>query len=250
MPRSGCRLLASFTALPLALFFGASAFGEDLPKLIEKPAALKPPAQCAIGPKFVSPELSAVSEKTERIRNALRVNVEMRFPDNSLREVFDYASQIHGIDVVIDDRALYHINRSGDDKVQLSVANVTFAQALKRLLGEDLDYVIDDDRLVITSANAADDRKETRLFGLQEFTAAGMTTKDLAEAARQVAGTDEGVVATGNVLVVTLNQHSQEKVLNLLISLRLAVLKQTFNQTADAPKPDVTKPASSDGQPK
>lgn len=246
MPRSGCRLLASFAALPLALLFGASAFGEDLPKLLEKPG-LKPPAQC--GPRFVSPELSAVSEKTERIRRALETQVEMHFPDNTLQEVCQYISQIHDIDVILNERELKLYNRSEEDKVSFKVTN-TSAKALETMLGDELDYVIEDDKLVITSSDAVHNRKETRLFGLQEFILTGMRTQDLVEAARQVADADEGVVATGNVLVVTLNQHSQEKVLNLLISLRWAVLKQTFNQTADAPKQDATKPASPDGQPK
>ncbi len=226
MLRSACRVLAPPVCLQLALLLGSATFGDDLPKPADNPGPPSP-AQAAKPPKFVSPELSFVSEKTERIRRALQNNVEMQFPDSTLREVCDYVSQIHGIEVAIDDRALFSVSRSGEDKVQFSVSNVTLAQALKRLLGDNLDYVIDEDRLLITSAAVADDRKETRLFGLQEFILTGMTTKDLAEAARQVAGTDEGVVATGSILVVTLNQRSQDKILNLLVSLRAAVAKQT-----------------------
>ncbi len=61
-----------------------------------------------------------------------------------------------------------------------------------------------------------------------------MGAGDLARAARQVADTEHGVVATGNILVVTLNQRSQEKILDLLVSLRWAVLKQAFTQTTYA----------------
>lgn len=226
MLRSGCRVLAPSVCLQLALLFGSATFGEDLPKPADKPGP-QPPGQAAKPPKFVSPELSSVSEKTERIRMALRTQTELQFPDSTLREVCDYISQIQGFEVAIDDRSLFQLNRSGDDKVQFSAANVTLAQALTRLLRDDLDYVIDEDRLLITTADVASDRKETRLFGLQEFILTGMTTKDLAEAARQVADTDDGVVATGNILVVTLNQRSQDKILNLLLSLRSAVLKQT-----------------------
>jgi len=245
MPRSGCRILASLFCLQVFAVLGISARGDDVQKLLEKPR-IKPPEQCAAGP-FVSPELSSVSEKTQRIRRALQTQVELQFPDNTLEEVRSYLSQIHGIEVVIDEPRLKFVNRSGEDTVHVSLANVTLAKALEKILeettpGDQLDFVIDDDKLVITTADAASDRTETRLFGLQEFLAAGMNAQDLAQAARQVADTEHGVVATGNILVVTLNQRSQEKILDLLVSLRWAVLKQAFTQTTAAPNAEMPKP--------
>lgn len=116
-----------------------------------------------------------VSEANARhIEGALESETTIEFPGNPLRDVMEYLSQIHNMPIIIDETALSDLGISSDEEVSLVISDITLQSALDLLLenvaGIELDYVIKDEVLKITTREEADQFLETRVYNVRGFT--------------------------------------------------------------------------------
>jgi len=200
----------------------AQPTAEAAPGAAASPAA-NPQALAQKGPPL---DVTKESQARLRVREALAAETQLEFPDNTLREVLDYLAQVHHVPILPEEAVKAELERT----CSLTLSGVSVATGLGILLKDDLDYLVDDGFLRITTRSAARARTETRLYNIREFANVGMTSDDVIAAVTFAIEADKtdlgGVVALKDVLVVSQNQRSQARVLELLEGLRRAVAVQ------------------------
>lgn len=108
----------------------------------------------------------------EKIRRALDQQVSLEFPDNTLKEVCSFISQLNNIPITIDTDALKAAGMNDDLKVNLVISGIKLRSALKLLLSGNtpsLDYCIDNEALVITTPAEVKNRKRLEYYRLSSL---------------------------------------------------------------------------------
>ena len=134
-------------------------------------------------------DYSRSDPSTERIEAALDEVTDIAFRENPIGDVVDYISQVHNIPILFDLRSLQDYDISPDDEVTLVVGDIQLRSALELLLkdvsGEQLDYVIQNEVLTITTRKHADSVLETRVYNLR-YLAPTYTPEDVARVVRSI----------------------------------------------------------------
>lgn len=194
----------------------------------DPPAAAAPPVEEADKVVAVPPEqryagrvdITRDSGKEYLVRQALQSQVELQLPNNTLKEVASYLSQIHGIPIHFDVQGLGATGHSELSRVSASVSGVTLREALKKVLPRGLGVVIQSDGLLITSAKEADRALYTRIYDLRPMVEAGKTPDELIRKVTTAIEKEKieggSIVHKDSMLYVKQNQQSQDIVLSLL----------------------------------
>jgi hypothetical protein len=147
-----------------------------------RPAASVPKADSIPKPVFVgeSAEEAAIREAVER---ALDKNVDIEFGETPLTDVAKRLSELSGIKVELDRRALEDSGIAPDTKVSLSLRQISLRSALRILLRRiDLCYVNQDGGLLITDTSKASTMLMTALYPVADlidcFDSSGRRVKD------------------------------------------------------------------------
>ena len=123
----------------------------------------------------------------QRIEEALESETTLEFQGSPLSEVIDFLSQLHNITIVLDEQPLLEAGVNPDEEVSLVVSGIRLRSALdamlKSMTGVELDYVIEDEVLKITTRRAADRVMDTRVYSMRHL-APSYTTEDLARIVR------------------------------------------------------------------
>lgn len=123
--------------------------------------------------KWKSVDLHRNSPNEERIYNALAAQTELEFPDNTLKEVMDYLSQIHNIPIKFDPAVTEAGVNPEEAKVSLTLSGITLRSALKIMLenveGTELTYIIEDEIMKITTIDAANEKRSTRVYPVADL---------------------------------------------------------------------------------
>lgn len=118
--------------------------------------------------KWKSVDLHKDSKNEEKISRALDMQTTLEFPDNTLKEVVDYITQLHNIPIRLDEQALTDAGLDADTRVNLVISGITLRSALKLLLenvnGTELTYIIEDEVMKITTAEKANEKYQTRVY--------------------------------------------------------------------------------------
>jgi len=116
------------------------------------------------------------SPLVRRIEAALPMSNEVNFTETPLIEALKYLAEVHNIPIEIDHRALQDEGVSEDQPVNIQSSNVSFKSVLGMMLEQNnLDYVIRNEVLLITTRSLADSLTEVRVYNvsrLNEFTLA------------------------------------------------------------------------------
>jgi hypothetical protein len=91
----------------------------------------------------------------------------MEFNETRLDEVIGYLQELHGITVALDKTALEAINITGENLVTLNVQGVSLRSGLRllmRSLDPTLTYSIQDEVLMITTKEAAQEHMVTKVY--------------------------------------------------------------------------------------
>lgn len=202
--------------------------GAQPPAKADPPAAASPPVEATDNILPVPPErryrgrvdITWDSDTADRVRDALNAECELQFPDNTLKEIASYLSQIHDIPIRFDVQALGAAGVSELSHLTVNVSGVTLRKALKKILPKELGIVVQSDGLLITSAKEADRTLYTRIYDIRPMVETGKTPEELI---RKVATaidkkTVEGgsIVHKDSMLYVKQNQECQDIVLSLL----------------------------------
>ncbi|WP_139228588.1 hypothetical protein [Planctomicrobium piriforme] len=183
------------------------------------------------------PELPAIRVTTvtqnhaadDLIRKVLAQSQSFDFAEAPLHDVVNFLSQQHAINVLLDQSALAEEGISSDTQVTFALPNVTLGTGLRLLLenveGAPLAYYVDGEVLMVTTRSAADQKKQTRIYGvnaLMEETSIEELTEAINVTVIEPAA-EEGVHATvttvGEQLIVKAPQRVQDEVETFLNSL-------------------------------
>ncbi|TWU12646.1 Regulatory protein BlaR1 [Symmachiella macrocystis] len=111
-----------------------------------------------------------VATVRDQIERALRSTTEVDFQDQPLTDVVINFKDMHNISIVIDDVALNDEGISPDSPVNLTLAGITTEFALRLILDPlELEAVVDDDVLKITTKAVAAGILETRVYDLKNI---------------------------------------------------------------------------------
>ncbi|MBX3440245.1 MAG: sigma-70 family RNA polymerase sigma factor, partial [Planctomycetaceae bacterium] len=106
----------------------------------------------------------------QRIEAALESRTQIEFVDMPLSDAMNYLARLHEITILLDERALVDHGIPTDDPVNLIIANARLDSVLNLILRRlDLDYILRDEVLTITTAEVAENTLETRVYNLRHF---------------------------------------------------------------------------------
>lgn len=172
-----------------------------------------------------------------RIETALNEATEISFVDTSLRDALDYIEDLHNFEIFLDHQEILD---SGVDlqmlRVSLELSGVTLESALNRMLEPlKLDYLIDDELLVVTTRAKAAEHREVRVYNLEflrpligeidfdDSAEVERHTKVIQDAvAWNAAGPGVTISLTPAGLVVRHNQRTHREIVELLNQLHRA----------------------------
>jgi RNA polymerase sigma factor (sigma-70 family) len=190
--------------------------------------------------KYETLDYKSRSREMERVLDELEKDTTILYIDTPFSDVKDYLSDLHGISIIFDKAAMEKVGIAVDHPITSDLKGISLRAALEVVLEPlDLDYVVRNGVLQITSKQAAARRMETHVYELRQL--GGMDPEEVARAIRTTIrpgqwvseddgsaksegeskeNTPQGAVAlVGEALVVTHNQHVQEKVVDLLEQL-------------------------------
>ncbi len=129
---------------------------------------------CAMAGPLAVAEQSWGKEKPtaeEKIEKALAQPTSFAFEGSSLQEVVGYLKSSHGIEIVLDKRALSDEGLDPETPITYGVKNIKLRSALNLMLHDlDLTYTVHDEVLEITTTAAAQERLYTRVYTVTELT--------------------------------------------------------------------------------
>ncbi|MSR58119.1 MAG: hypothetical protein EXS05_10635 [Planctomycetaceae bacterium] len=185
----------------------------------------------------------------ERIERALSAPTEFDFDETPLEEVVKYFRDYHSINIWVDRAALLDDGMSIDIPLTLKLAGVRFESALNLLLEPlELDWVVQDEVLKITTRTKAAKFSETLTFDVQNLLDAGHDPDDLMaaitaciEPASWVDTEGQGSIAhSGGVLICRQSQGIQTRVAALLDDLDELAEKQLEDSDRGKAAPIIT----------
>ncbi len=105
------------------------------------------------------------SEAAEKIKEALAGPTQLEFVEMPLQDVVDYLKDYHGIEIQLDKKAMDDVGIGSDTPITKNLKGITLRSALRLLLKEKgLTYVIQDEMLLITTPEEADNHLETTIY--------------------------------------------------------------------------------------
>ena len=118
--------------------------------------------------KWNSVDLHKDSPNEQKISDALDQVTSLEFPDNTLREVIDFISDLHNIPIRLDDKALSDEGLDAEVRINLVVSGITLRSALNLMLEKvgdvELTFIIEDEVMKITTVEKAQLRPQTRVY--------------------------------------------------------------------------------------
>jgi hypothetical protein len=197
---------------------------QDTDAKLQQPAKPNPPA--AGPPRIREVGLRPEEEKTRRIDNILRCSVDLEFPDNSIREILDYLSQILNQKLVADEAALKVIGLTLDKNITFRVNTKSTEYALDELvkkIGPGVAYAVDGEVLRITSTAEAQRYLETRIYDISPLLNDKMSGPDICRvlqgATKSVANPHGNYESAGSLLVITEGWKAHDKSIIMLYRL-------------------------------
>ncbi len=210
-------------AVPFAYLSRSTAVQADDPK---------PAAQTAAQVEPLIEFLPLPTADEKRIATELEQPTTMDFHETPLQDVVDYLKDLHAIEIQIDHKALTDAGIDPESPATQSLKGVSLRSALHLLLASlELTTIIQDEVLLITSAEKASCMLVTRTYPVGDLVADG----DHADLTDALTGTikpqtweEEGgsgrvvPVKSSKSLVISQTQELHDEVLQLLRSLRTA----------------------------
>jgi hypothetical protein len=120
--------------------------------------------------KYALTSLAEITPAEAKIRQALAASTNVEFIETPLNQAVDYLKDLHGIEIQLDTRALERAAMSSEEPVTAQMRGVSLQTALRLLLRPlDLTYVVDDDVLLITTVEVAEQRVVTRVYPVEDL---------------------------------------------------------------------------------
>lgn len=113
--------------------------------------------------------VSGDAARYAQLERVLNEEATMDFLDEPLESVAAILSERHRIPILIDTSALDDLGLTRDEPITIQLPNVSLASALNLMLDDlDLTYTLEDEVLMVTSIDAAEDNLAVRVYWLGE----------------------------------------------------------------------------------
>jgi hypothetical protein len=191
-------------------------FGPDAAPDATAPA---PPAKAA-APPMARKALPAPDKRAavERINAALGEETAIECIEFPLAELVEYLEDLHKIPIEIDTKALDEAGLGSDVPVTRNLKGITLDSALTLLLKElELTYVVDNEVLLITTPEHADELPCVILYPIGPLTKAGWDVKALQSVIKRDTGGESDRL--GEYLAVSQSQPAHRKTAQLMQKL-------------------------------
>ncbi len=201
------------------------------------------------------------STSEEKILAALEQPTELSFHQTPLQAAVDFLKDKYAIEIQIDDKALADNTMSADTPVTCNVRGVSLRSGLRLLVSQaDLAFLIHDEVLLVTTKEVAESLLAIRTYPVADLTPGddydslinAITTAVVPQAWDEVGGPGSvSSVLASKSLVISQTQDVQDKVLQLLRSLRAArkaggvEWSAVQDDATDVVKPVVKRPGPS-----
>ncbi|MEM9352925.1 MAG: hypothetical protein AAGA92_07925 [Planctomycetota bacterium] len=125
--------------------------------------------------RYASMDLSASSPAEEKINSTLRDQIRgaLTYIELPLSEVMDNLENEYEIQIEFDEAALEEIGASSDTEVTINIRNVSLRSALNLILRspglEDLTYVVEDEVLLITTEERANETLKVKVYPVADL---------------------------------------------------------------------------------
>lgn len=120
--------------------------------------------------KYRSVDLTQVGPTEAKIIKALDDVTELEFVETPLADVIDFLKARHAIEIQLDHKALTDANVALDTPVTKNLKGISLRSALRLLLRDlDLKYVIQDEVLMISTKDVADDLTKPKVYPVADL---------------------------------------------------------------------------------
>lgn len=120
--------------------------------------------------RYAAMDLASQGPAERRISEQLTKTTQLDFLDTPLSDVIDTLKDMHGIEIQLDQRALQDVGIATDTPVTMRLQGVTLRSALRLMLRPlDLTYVIQDEVLLITTPEEAENRLITKVYPVADL---------------------------------------------------------------------------------
>lgn len=177
-----------------------------------------------------------------RILRALEEQTALDFVEAPLSDVLQYLEDLHKVQFELDNKALEDSAVSSDTPINRNLSNLSLASALHLMLADlDLDFLITNDVLLITSKEVAHVATEIRIYSVKDLLAEDRSVTALSEMVEKMYSNYENhsivVSPVGDTLVIRDTQRGHCEIEQLLDTLRLALAgeEQPAPQARSAP---------------
>jgi hypothetical protein len=197
---------------------------------------------------------------TNRIRQALRGQLKsngLEFADTPLEEVVAFLQEEYGIPVKLDVGALDEMGLGAEEPVHVNLRNISLASALRLMLkGLDLTYIIQDEVLLITTPDEAEQQLHVCVYDVRDLreltkvddikTLVDTIVSCVASETWAKNGGGEAEIRTlgPGLLVVSQTQAVHDEVRKLLETIRATAAAPTEAAAATAPPMHPAAPAA------
>ena len=172
-------------------------------------------------------DLKSRTPVEQRMLAALQEKTRFEFNDTPLSDVLAFISELHGLQVLVDEQALEDENISVDQAMTMEVKDIRLRSALDLLLRPlHLEAVIRDEVMLITSQSEAEELLETHVYrvdGIQSADDLAALINVIVSAVAPDSWDDVGgpgsISAYGGGLVVSQSQRVHEELNELLQQL-------------------------------
>ena len=120
--------------------------------------------------KYRSVDMKEAGSAEAKILRVLDEPTTMEFIETPLRNVADQLKLQHGIEIQLDTKALAEINVTPDTPITKSIKGISLRSALRLMLAEhDMNYIIEDEVLLITTADKAKTTVVTKVYPVADL---------------------------------------------------------------------------------
>ncbi|MEX2288585.1 MAG: VWA domain-containing protein, partial [Planctomycetaceae bacterium] len=115
--------------------------------------------------KWSSVDLRKLSPAEDRIRTELKETTTLNFPDTPLQDAIEYIAQLHDIPIILDRKRILDAGGDPEEIINFNLSGITLRNAFRLILEPlNLEYVIDNEIMTITTAQYASERPSTRVY--------------------------------------------------------------------------------------
>ena len=120
--------------------------------------------------EFATVDLAILKPKEKEIMKALDDDTTLDFVETPLTEVVQYLEDLHKIQIELDIAALDGAGTAPDTPITRNLSGITLRSALRLILSEhDLTYIIDNEVLMITTTEEAQNKLVTKVYPVADL---------------------------------------------------------------------------------